>query len=169
MPRFAVAMLAPVVIVLVACGGDDRPPTPVVGDIDAAIGAVEAQVGEPVFFEISATLDGVQLVTAVPVADGDPGVYTAEQWHYADDELDGPTALGEAEGQVFDGDAATINADTIFDGIYDELDDPVITDFAIVSSGDGLVYDATVLSDSGGVIAVQLAPNGAVLAVHGSG
>lgn len=158
-----------IVVLMLGCGGDDRAPAPRVGDIDAAIEAVKAEVNRPLFFEISATLDGVQLVTARPIEGGDPDVYAAEQWRYVDGELDGPTALGEAEGQVFDGDDVSFNTATIFDGIYDDLDDPVITDFAIVSGGDGLVYDATVLSESGGVIAIQLAPNGAVLAVLGSG
>ena len=61
------------------------------------------------------------------------------------------------------------DTETIFDALRDELDDPVIVDFAVQGSEGGPVYDATVASDSGGVLLVLLGADGRVLAVQAVG
>lgn len=153
-------------VVVAACGGSDAGesgPLPVVGEISAAIEAVEEHYGAPQdYFEISADLERVSVIVAAD------GATAAEQGYY---EPDGgftvPEPVGEASGSTFRADALDIDAGTIFSAIRDELDDPVIIDFAVQGSADGsAIYDATVAGERGGVLLVLLAGDGSILAVQ---
>lgn len=140
-------------------------PKPLVHDIHAAIDAVEEWYGAPqTYFEISATLQQVSLIVAV----GDHS--TTEQAFFVDGVLVEP-AFSEGytdEDPTFTAAEVDFNPNTIFRGISAELDSPVLIDFAITGSPDGVIYDATVASDEGGVLLVLLGPDGQVKAVQAS-
>ncbi len=153
-------------LALLACGGGDDPSTaqPLVDLIPEAIAAVEAHYGAPQqYFEISAGLESVGLIVAVD------GATAAEQGSYgADGTFVPPVDVGEASGSTFRADVIDFDPDRIFDSLRDELDDPVIVDFAIQGGPDGVpIYDATVASEEGGVLLVLLAPDGAIQGVQG--
>lgn len=176
--RLSVLALATLVLVLARCslGSDSEPnrAVPRVGDIEAAIEAVGRQTGEePRLFEVSATLTAVTVIVAEPAgSDAPPDSFVAMSWSYQRDELSGPVELGEGTGATFAPSDIAFNPDTVFDGIQKQLDSvkPVITDFAITGTTaagvvTGLVYDATILSDKGGLIRVRVDGDGQVLEV----
>lgn len=150
---------------LVACGGDESAtPEPIVDRIPDAVAAVEAHYGAPQeYFEISAGLDRVGFVVAVDDAT------SAEQGSYSvDGVFIAPEPVGEASGVTFVADQVAFDPDRIFDGLREELDDPAIVDFAIQGGSNGtVVYDATVASDAGGLLRVQLGPEGQILGARG--
>ena len=151
------------VLTVAACGGDDAAPVPIVDRIDDAIQAVEQHYGAPQqFFEISASIDEVSFVVAVNDATA------AEQGGFsADGELRVPEPVGPANGFTFTAEAIGFDPDRIFEQVRDELNDPVIVDFAIVGAAAGSVlYDATVASEAGGVLLVRLGPEGRILGVQ---
>lgn len=151
------------VLALAACGGDDGVPTPVVEGIDEAVEAVELYYGAPQrFFEISATIEEVNFIVAVDDATA------AEQGSFVPDGgFTAPEPVGPASGSTFAAEAIDFDPDRIFEQIRAELGDPVIVDFAIQGTSSGsVVYDATVASDSGGVLLVLLGPNGQILGVQ---
>lgn len=156
-----------VCLILAACGGsDDGDVTtrPRVDLIDDAIAAVEEHYGAPQeFFEVSANLEAVGFVVAVDDAT------MAEQGSYgADGEFVAPEPVGEASGATFTADRIEFDEDTIFDRLLDELDNPVIVDFAIQGGPNGVaIYDATIASDSGGVLLVLLGADGTIQGVQG--
>jgi hypothetical protein len=147
------------------CGGADTRPGPRVDLIDDAIAAVEAHYGAPQeYFEISVDTERVSVIVAVDDATA------AEQGAL---EPDGgftvPEPVGPASGSTFVADVVTFDRDRIFDGLRAELSDPDIVDFAIQGGpGGSVVYDATVLSGSGGVLLVLLSADGEVLGVQAS-
>jgi hypothetical protein len=148
------------VLMLSACGGEDGAPGPVVDQIDEAIEAVELHYGTPQqFFEISATIEEVNFIVAVDAATA------AEQGSYLPDGgFTVPEPVGPASGSTFAAEAIDFDPDRIFEQIRTELVDPVIVDFAIQGTSSGtVVYDATVASESGGVLLVLLGPNGEIL------
>jgi len=150
-------------IALVACGGDDAAPTPIVDRIDEAIVAVERHYGAPQqYFEISATLDEVNVIVAVD------GATAAEQGGYrADRGFTIPEPVGPASGATFTAEAIDLDPDRIFEQIRSELNDPVIIDLAIRgTAGGGVLYDATVASDAGGLLLVLLGRDGRILGVQ---
>lgn len=162
--------------VLVACGAgavdveedakcpDGRVPEPLVGDIDAAIKAVEAWYGAPQdYFEISANLQQVSIIVA-------SGEGTAEQAFLVAGEFVEPAPIGEAEenSQTFIAGQVDFDPDTIFHDISNQLDCPVLIDFAITGSTSGVLYDTTVASSEGGVLLILLGPDGEVKAVQAS-
>ena len=162
MRRFAVAVAG--LLAVAACAGDDASPGPVVDQIDAAISAVEQHYGAPQqYFEVSANLEEVNVIVAVD------GATAAEQGAFsADTGLTVPVSVGPANGSTFLFEAVTFDPDVIFDQLRDELDDPVIVDFAIRgTAGGSVIYDATVASDSGGVLLVLLGPTGQILGAQG--
>ncbi|HUF96917.1 MAG TPA: hypothetical protein VMM60_02235 [Ilumatobacter sp.] len=171
----AIAFSAP--FVLSACDGgavdqevaEDGPvepaPEPLVADIGAAIAAVEAWYGGPQeFFEVSATLQQVSVIVAVD--DGE----VAEQAFFVGGELVEPAPIVDAApaGATFTASEVSFDPETIFDGIAEELEHPVLIDFAITGAPNGVIYDATVASDEGGVLLVLLGPDGEVEAVQAS-
>lgn len=160
MRRLALAVSAVVLAAAPACGGGDGTPVPVVDSIDEAIAAVEQHYGAPQrYFEVSATIDEVQFVVAVDDATA------AEQGRYSTDGgLTIPEPVGPASGATFAAGAIDFDPDRIFDQLNAELDDPVIVDFAIQGTQSGsAVYDATVRSNSGGLLRVLLGPTGQIL------
>jgi hypothetical protein len=189
-PRRLCALLVAVTIGLSACSGDDssgsadgdddgeavaavpiddalcldveRGDAPVVELIGPAVAVVDEMYGgTPEYFEVSADRQRVSLIVAL-----DDG--TAEQVFFCGDAgRTEPEPLGEAEGSTFTSDAIDIDPRTIFSLLGEQLDDPEIVDFAVTGAGDGAaVYDATVMSESGGVLLVLLSADGEVLAVQ---
>jgi hypothetical protein len=150
-------------VALVACGSDEGSPTPIVERIDDAIESVEQHYGQSQrYFEISATLNEVVVIVAVDDAT------VAEQARFsADGTLSDPVRMGPAGAASFTADDVGVDVDVIFDRIADELNDPVIIDFAITASGSGAVlYDATIASESGGILLVLLGSDGRILGVQ---
>lgn len=148
-----------------ACGGADDPtPAPVVDQIDAAIAAVDEFYGAPQeYFEVSADLDRVDVIVAID------GATAAEQTSIDGGVVAPPESVGPATGSTFRGDEVDFDGDRIFDQLRADLDDPVIVDFAITGSPDGgPIYDATVASESGGILLVLLGPSGEIRAVQTS-
>ena len=181
--RRPLAVVVPLALALAGCSGDgdtaapaladltendarcldgDRSERPVVDWIEPAIELAQEQYGDPEFFEISADRQRVSVVVSV---DG-----VAEQMFYCGDGgYVPPSPLGEAAGATFDGAAVDFDVDGIFGAIDDELDDPEIGDLAIVGDGSGgVVYDASVQSDEGGVLFVDLTPDGTIVGVRAS-
>lgn len=150
-----------------ACGGsgeESSTPGPVVDLVPDAIAAVEEHYGAPQeFFEVSADLDAVGFVVAVD------GATMAEQGAYlSDGEFVAPEPVGEASGETFTADEIDFDPDLIFEQLREELDDPVIVDFAIQGGpNDTVVYDASIASEGGGVLLVLLGPTGAILGAQG--
>ena len=147
-------------LAVAACGGDDASSGPVVDQIDDAIAAIEQHYGAPQeYFELSAHLEEVNVIVAVD------GATAAEQGSFSvDDGLTAPEPVGPASGATFVAEAVTFDPDSIFDQLRDELNDPVIVDLAITgTSGGSVIYDATVASESGGVLLVLLGPGGQIL------
>ena len=146
------------------CGGDDDQPAvvPVVAEISPAIAAVEAELGGPQdYFEINAT---TQLVNVFVSTDGGA---TATAYVYLEGHLQPPAPPRDvAGGATFRADAVDFDADAIFTGILDELDDAAITQFVVVGGSGGAVqYSAFVTSSAGGVLDVILGPDGTVISV----
>lgn len=159
-------MVVSAVALLPACGGDgdSSAPEPLVGSIPDAVSAVEEFYGEPQeYFEISAGLEQVGFVVAVDDATA------AEQGSFsADGEFTAPEPVGDASGATFTADRIVFDPDRIFDRLRDELDDPVIVDFAVQGGPNGtVVYDATVASDNGGLLRVFLGPEGQIQGARG--
>ena len=160
------AVLGLACLLLAACGGggDADPAGPRVDLIPDAIVAVEEFYGAPQeYFEVSAGLDSVGVIVAVD------GATAAEQGSYsAEGVLTEPQPVGPADGQTFTADRIDLDPDAIFDQLREELDDPAIIDLAIQGGpNDTVVYDASVASESGGVLLVLLGPTGRILAVQG--
>lgn len=151
-------------ITVAGCGGGDDVALPMVERIPEAVTAIETAYGAPQeYFEIAARLDSITYVVAVDDATA------AEQgsWTPAGG-LVGPEAAGEASGATFTADQIDLDPDRIFDQVIQELDEPAIVDLAAQGSGDGgVIYDASIASDSGGVLLVLLGPDGSILAVQG--
>lgn len=135
---------------------------PVVTLIQPAMTLIDDRYGAAQeYFEVSADRRRVSLVVATEGG-------AAEQSFYCGDlGLTEPTDLGPASGQTFGAGALEFDAASVFDGIRGELDDPEIVDFAIVGAGEGaVVYDATVRSDSGGLLRIMVNGAGDVLGVQ---
>ena len=149
--------------VLAACSGSgDSAPEPVVELIPDAVAAVEDFYGAPQeYFEISADLDGVGVIVAIDDATA------AEQGRYeAGGEFVRPEPVGPASGATFTADKIVFDPDRVFDEIRAELDEPVIVDFAVQGGPDGsVIYDATIASDSGGLLRVFVGPDGRIQGV----
>jgi len=164
LPLFGVVATA----ALVACGVGGGEPEPVAGPrvdlIPAALEAVEEHYGAaPEYFEVSADLESVGFVIAVD------GATAAEQGSFAaDGTFMAPQPVGEASGFTFVAAQIAVDERAIFTQLRDELDDPVIIDFAIQGGQEGgVVYDATVASDDGGVLLVLLSADGTIQGVQG--
>ncbi len=161
----AVAVVALTVAASVGCGGDSgNASTPAVriDDIVPAIEAVEAELGAgQQFFEVNATAQLVNVFVAT-----DEGT-AALPYIYFDGELQPPApALSVESGFTFAADAVDFDEDTVLDAVADELQASVIEGFAIEGGDGGIVrYLVSTRSPQGGVLAVTVAPDGAVLEV----
>lgn len=144
---------------------EERLPVPLVGDIADAIKRVEAWYDAPQeYFEISANLQQVSVIVA-----SEDGT-TAEQAFLVAGEFVEPAPIGEAEenSQTFTADQVQFDPEKIFHDVANHLDCPVLIDFAITGSPEGVLYDTTVASSEGGVLLVLLGPDGQVKAVQAS-
>lgn len=157
----AVALL--VVAALVGCDDDpDSTPPVAIDDIGPALEAVEAELGAgQQFFEVNATRQLVNLFVAV-----DDGT-SAVPYIYFEGELQPPApALAVESGFTFGADAVDFDVDTVLDAVADELPGSTIEGFAIEGGDGGIVrYLVSTLSVQGGVLAVTVAPDGAILEV----
>lgn len=151
-----------------ACGGGDGGDagvvSPMVDRIPDALAAVEEHYGSPpAYFEVSARIESVGFVVAVD------GATAAEQGSWTPEGgLEGPEPVGEASGSTFTADVIDLDPDLIFDEIRAELGDPAIIDLALQgSAGGGVIYDASIAGDNGGVLLVLLGPDGSIRAVQG--
>ena len=164
MDRLAGVLL--IAALLTGCGGgsedDDSASAVRVGDIGPALDAVEVELGAgQQFFEVNATSQLVNLFVAADDAS------SAVPYVYFDDELQPPApALPVESGFTFGADAVDFDADTVLDSISDELPDATIEGFAIEGGDGGIVrYLVSTRSEQGGVLAVTVAPDGAILEV----
>ena len=162
-----------------ACAGADRgvvgpnearcldapsSPWPVVGLIPDALRAVEAAYGSPQrYFEVSADSRRVGVIVAVDDATAAEQAFYCGAAGFAP-----PEPVGPANGSTFAADAVRFDPETVFDRLRAELDDPTILDFAVQGAASGaVVFDATVVSESGGILLVLLGPNGQILGAQG--
>src|SRR5690606_39030273 len=105
-------------------------------------------------FQVAGTPTGVELV----VADAGQAVgYT-----YADGQLSEPEQLGPADGFTFQPEAVDFAPDALLATVIDDLDDPVISRVEVLGGPNGVHYSAQILSDAGGVLHVDLGPDGTV-------
>ncbi len=157
---------------LLGCGSSPEVARPVVGDIPAAIEALETRLGTGLeYFEVSADLRGVTMVLAETEQDNSGEVLGmfATTFRWADGELTSDGETLSAEGATFRASAISINAEDLFEQIDDELSTPVIADVAIQGSGTGsTVIDATVVNEKGGTLLVLLSGDGRILGVQAS-
>jgi hypothetical protein len=161
----ALAAVALAVAAFAGCGGDDgsgSTPAVRIDDIVPAIEAVEAELGAgQQFFEVNATAQLVNVFVAV-----DEGT-AAVPYIYFDDELQPPApALAVESGFTFAADAVDFDEDMVLEAVADELSESTIEGFAIEGGEGGIVrYLVSTRSEQGGVLAVTVAPDGAVLEV----
>ena len=155
-----------VAALLIGCGGDDSGDVSTsevrVADIGPAIEAVEAELGEgQQFFEVNATAQLVNLFVAVDDAT------SAVPYIFFDGVLQPPApALAVESGFTFGADAVDFDTDTVLSSVADELPESTIEGFAIEGGDGGIVrYLVSTRSPQGGVLAVTVAPDGAVLEV----
>lgn len=148
------------------CSGDDGGPPaeslPVVDRIDDAVDAVVDELGPDVeFFEINADRMLVNLFVAV-----DAGT-AAVAYVFLDGELQPPAPPRTgASGFTFGPDELEFDADRVLARITDELPGSTVTTFVLLGTPEGGVRrEVLVQSRQGGVLAVEVGPDGAVLAV----
>lgn len=168
MTRSLAAMLA-LCAILAGCSDSnakpDSPATsvvagayPIVGEIDAAIAALEAELGEPQeYFEINATPQLINLFVALDNAT------SVQAWLYIDGELtsDDPEP---AEGGTLRAVDIAFEPSTIFSALQRELPSASVESFYIHGDGQGSVqYRALLTTAQGGAIEVQLAANGDII------
>lgn len=137
---------------LVACGGGRRSEPPaIIVDIPDALAALPAGVE---LFQVAGTPRGVELVVA---DDGQAVGYT-----FADGTLSEPAELGPADGYTFRPADVDFDPDELLTRVIDDLDDPLITRVEVLGGPDGVVYSAQIRSAAGGVLHIDLGPDGAV-------
>ncbi|MDO8389631.1 MAG: hypothetical protein Q7V57_04010 [Actinomycetota bacterium] len=139
------------------------PPTfavPIVGEIDAAVTALEAELGGPqAYFEINATAKLVNLF--VSLNDG----AIVQPWLYLDGELSSQEGRPAAGGTFVAADL-TFDASLVLSKLQTELPGATIESFYVNGDGDGNVqYGALLTSAQGGGLDVLLGPAGEVLSV----
>jgi hypothetical protein len=147
--------LTPLVTLLVACGGGSAPPAaPLIGEIAPALAefAPDAEL-----YQVSATLEAVEIVAKV--ADQAVG------YRYADGALSDGEPLGPAEGFTFLPAEVAFDPERLLAGLSADLGDPVVARVDVIAGAEGVVYSAEVLSDRGGVLLVDLGPDGSVRGV----
>ena len=133
---------------------------PMVGEIDAAVAALEAQLGGPQrYFEINATSKLVNLF--VSLNDG----ALVQPWVYFDGELSSQEGRA-AGGGTFAAADLQFDASLVLSKLQTELPGATIESFYVNGDGQGNVqYGALVTSAQGGGLDVLLGPAGEVLSV----
>jgi len=163
--RVGAAALAALGLVAAGCGdvvGGERSGRPLVSDIAAGVDALEEMLGRsPDYFEMRATPLSVTLW--VSADDGRRAI----PYVYADGELADPDAAQQVDpgGFTFAAeDALTFDAETIFEQVEADLDDPALTEFSILAGANGAIRLGVVVQSSrGGRLDIRLAPGGEVL------
>ncbi len=163
-------MAVAVCLALIGCsdGGSsfDTSPTstlvatelPIVDQIDAAIAALEAELGGPQeYFEINATARLVNLFVALD------GATSVQPWLYFDGELTSEDGA-PAEGGVLRAADLDFDPKTIFSKLLAELPGATVESFYIHGDGQGAIqYGALLTTSLGGAIDVQLSSDGQIL------
>jgi hypothetical protein len=171
------------VTLLTACSGDEAAPTettavsdtvgsaptscaptdPVlrVDTIDAAVAAVEAELGGPQrYYEINAT----DLLVNLFVVGADPS--TAIPFVFVGDALSSDVALTGASGNTFSGDDLDFDPRLVTSCVMAELPESVPTAFEIVGGPDAtLRYSVLVTSQAGGQLIVEVTGTGTIVSV----
>jgi hypothetical protein len=158
-------LLPAVAVLVVACGGGDADAArPLVGQIDPAMAAVDAELGSPQrYFEVNATPQVVNLFVAS--AHGT----TVTPYVYVGGELAPAGRPASASGSTFAADSVAFEP-TILDAVAEELPEADLSVFTIVGGPDGAVqYSVDVQSERGGTLTVVLGPDGAVQSVGPAG
>ena len=147
--------LTPFVTVLVACGGAaEAPPAPLINEIAPALAEFEPDVQ---LYQVSATLEAIEIVAKA----SDQAV----GYRYADGALSDGEPLGPAEGFTFAPADVAFDPERLLAGLNADLDHPVVARVSVIAGVDGVVYSAEVLSERGGVLLVDLGPDGSVQGV----
>ena len=150
---------------VVACGGDDgdRAGGPEwVGDLTAAVEAVERELGEPQeYFEVTANPQ----LTNVFVAQDE--ATAAVPYLYVDGELQPPGApLTGASGNTFTADAIDLDDDLVLARLAEELPNATVEALSVEGGPGGSVrYVVSVRSEAGGVLDVVVSGRGEILSV----
>lgn len=174
--RFAVAAAA--IAALAACNGDDASspdssdelagvPSGVPGeaafvdDIDAAIDAVEAELGTPQrYFEITAN---PQLTNIFVAVDDDTAVVP---YVFLDGELQPPAPKQTgAQGLTFTADDVDIDGGLVAERFADELPNTSINALSVYGDGFGATYVVAGRSEAGGLLDIVVRGDGQIVSV----
>ncbi|MGB0114103.1 MAG: hypothetical protein WBP59_12840 [Ilumatobacteraceae bacterium] len=155
----AVALL----VGITACGGDDGgADDDFVGDIRAAMEAVEAERGPgQQYFEVTATPQLTNVFVAT-----DEGT-AAIPYVYLDGELQAPAPkLTGASGFTFEADMVDFDEDTVLSGVLEEVPGSTIESVSVEGGvNDTVRYVVSVRSTAGGLLDVTVGPDGDVFEV----
>lgn len=136
---------------------------PLVGEIAAAVTALEAVLGGPQdYVEINADRVMVSLIVF------DTGQATATAYRYRDGELaqaSDPFPIGG--GMALRAEWMEFDPAQVLARVRTELPDSSVIGFVILAAGEGVArYEAVVRSSQGGLFAVGLGPTGQILGVE---
>lgn len=157
-------MVVAAVVGLAACGddGDDEAGPSFAADVEAALDAVDEELGGPQqYFEVTATSQLTNVFVAVDEATA------AVPYVFVDGELAPPAPRQEgASGFTFGADVVQFDADAILSQVVEEVPGATIEALSVYGDDGGSVrYVVAVRSDAGGMLDVTVSPDGSVLAV----
>lgn len=166
--RAGPAVLVASALTAAGCGGGDdtEADTAWVADIEAAIDAVEDELGGPQrYFEVTAS---PQLTNVFVAVEDDTA---AVPYVYVDGELQPPApTLEGASGFTFAGDDVDIDEGSVLAQVEDQLPEATIAALSVEGAdgelgGSVVRYVVSAQSDRGGFLDVTVAGDGRVLAV----
>lgn len=133
---------------------------PLVGEIPAAVAALEEQLGGPQqYFEINATARVVNLFVALN------GGELVQPWLYVDGQLTSQEAQA-AQGGTFTGDDLDYVPTEVLAKVRAEVPDAILESFYVNGDGNGNVqYGVLTSAQCGGGLDVVVGPDGAVKSV----